>query len=100
MPRSMPRPREPPALVFRLGVMDAGGRRDRRRDFGRRPVAGVAIRPSRRYSSLDGQPNLEDLEIVASSDEGSADAMDMLQDDIEFYDWADKAANSGPAASG
>jgi len=46
----------------------------------------------------DGQSNLEDLEIVASSDEGSADPMDMLQDDIEFYDWADKAANSGPAA--
>jgi hypothetical protein len=46
----------------------------------------------------DGQPNLEDLEIVASSDEGSADTLDMLQDDIEFYDWADKAANSGPAA--
>jgi hypothetical protein len=47
-----------------------------------------------------GQPNLEDLEIVASSDEGSGDAMDMLQDDIEFYDWADKAANSGPATQG
>jgi hypothetical protein len=47
----------------------------------------------------DGQTNLEDLEIVASSDEVGADAMDMLQDDIEFYDWADKAASSGPAAS-
>ena len=47
----------------------------------------------------DGQPNLEDLEIVASSD-GSSDAMDMLQDDLEFYDWADKAANSGLAAQG
>jgi hypothetical protein len=46
----------------------------------------------------DGQSNLEDLEIVASSDEGSGDAMDMLQDDIEFYDWAEKAANSEPAA--
>jgi hypothetical protein len=46
----------------------------------------------------DGQ-NLEDLEIVASTDEGAGDAMDMLQDDIEFYDWADKAANSGSAAS-
>jgi len=46
----------------------------------------------------DGQSNLEDLEIVASVDEGSGDAMDMLQDDIEFYDWADKAANPGPAA--
>jgi len=48
----------------------------------------------------DGQPNLEDLELVASSDEGAGDALDMVQDDIEFYDWADKAANSGSAASG
>jgi hypothetical protein len=47
----------------------------------------------------DGQ-SLEDLELVASSDEGSGDAMDMLQDDIEFYDWADRAASSGPAAQG
>jgi hypothetical protein len=45
----------------------------------------------------DGQSNFEDLELVASSEEGSGDALDMLQDDIEFYDWADKAANSGPA---
>jgi hypothetical protein len=48
----------------------------------------------------DGQPNLEDLEIVASSEEGSGDAMDMLQDDIEFYDWADKAANAATATQG
>jgi hypothetical protein len=47
----------------------------------------------------DGRSNLEDLELVASTDEGSGDAMDMLQDDIEFYDWAEKAASSGPAAS-
>jgi hypothetical protein len=46
----------------------------------------------------DGQSNFEDLELLASSEEGSGDALDMLQDDIEFYDWADKAANSGPAA--
>jgi len=46
----------------------------------------------------DGQTNLEDLDIVASSD-GNADTMDMLQDDIEFYDWADRAANSGSPAS-
>jgi negative regulator of sigma E activity len=46
----------------------------------------------------DNQPNLEDLEIVASSDDGNSDAMDMLQDDIDFYDWAEKAANPGPAA--
>ncbi len=42
--------------------------------------------------------NLEDLDLVAATDEGSADAMEMLQNDIEFYDFADKAANSGPAA--
>jgi hypothetical protein len=46
----------------------------------------------------DGQSTFEDLELVASVDEGSGDAMDMLQDDIEFYDWADKAANPGPPA--
>jgi hypothetical protein len=44
------------------------------------------------------ESNIEDLDLVASTDEGSADAMDMLQDDIDFYDFADKAANSGPAA--
>jgi negative regulator of sigma E activity len=46
----------------------------------------------------DGQSSFEDLELVASADESSGDAMDMLQDDIEFYDWADKAASPGPAA--
>jgi hypothetical protein len=40
----------------------------------------------------------EDLDLVASSDEGTGDAMEMLQDDIDFYNWADKAANSEPAA--
>jgi hypothetical protein len=44
------------------------------------------------------QSGLEDLDLVAATDEGSADAMEMLQDDIDFYDFADKAANSGPAA--
>jgi hypothetical protein len=47
----------------------------------------------------DGQSNLEDLEIVASSEEGGNDAMELLQDDIEFYDWAERAANSGLPAS-
>jgi negative regulator of sigma E activity len=46
----------------------------------------------------DGQPNLEDLDIVASS-EGSGDAMDMLQDDVDFYDWANKAASPGSSTS-
>ena len=48
----------------------------------------------------DGLSSLEDLEIVASTDEASGDTLDMLQDDIEFYDWADKAANPVPAAQG
>lgn len=39
-------------------------------------------------SAADARPNLEDLEIVASSDQGSGDAMEMLQDDVEFYAWA------------
>jgi hypothetical protein len=43
----------------------------------------------------DGQSStLEDLDMVASSD----DTIDMLQDDLEFYDWAEKGANSEPAA--
>jgi hypothetical protein len=46
----------------------------------------------------DAQPNLEDLELVAATDEGSGDAMEMLQDDIDFYDFADKAASPEPAA--
>ena len=49
-------------------------------------------------STPDTQSNFEDLDLVASTDEGSGDAMEMLQDDIDFYDFADKAANSGPAA--
>ena len=51
-------------------------------------------------TEVDGQSKFEDLEIVASSDEDSGDAMDMLQDDIEFYDWADKTGNSGPSVQG
>jgi hypothetical protein len=44
------------------------------------------------------QSNFEDLDLLASSDEGSADALEMLQDDIDFYDFADKSANPDPAA--
>jgi hypothetical protein len=47
-------------------------------------------------SFADAQSNLEDLDIVAASDE-SGDAMEMLQDDLDFYDYADKAANPEPA---
>jgi hypothetical protein len=48
--------------------------------------------------SADSATNLEDLELVASSDENAGDAMEMLQDDIEFYDWAEKTTSAEPAA--
>lgn len=49
-------------------------------------------------SSVDAQNTFEDLDIVAAADDGSGDAMDMLQDDVEFYDYADKAAPGDSAA--
>jgi hypothetical protein len=39
---------------------------------------------------------LEDLDLVAS--DGSGEAMEMLQEDPDFYAWADKAANTEPEA--
>ncbi|HWJ34981.1 MAG TPA: hypothetical protein VNR70_06930 [Steroidobacteraceae bacterium] len=48
-------------------------------------------------TAADNQPSLEDLDIVASTDESSADAIEMLQNDLDFYDFADKAANPDPA---
>jgi negative regulator of sigma E activity len=41
--------------------------------------------------------NFEDLDIVASSD-NSQDNVEMLQDDLDFYAWADKTAGGEPAA--
>jgi hypothetical protein len=49
-------------------------------------------------SAADTQSKFEDLDIIAASDESSGDAMDMLQDDIDFYAWADKTASSEPTA--
>lgn len=41
----------------------------------------------------------EDLDIVASTDEGAGDELELLQDDLEFYGWAaDKTANPGPGS--
>jgi hypothetical protein len=48
--------------------------------------------------AADLQSKFEDMDIIAASDESSGDAMDMLQDDIDFYAWADKTAGSEPAA--
>jgi hypothetical protein len=47
---------------------------------------------------VGAQTSLEDLDLVASSDEGSGDAMEMMQDDLDFYEFADNAANPEPAA--
>lgn len=49
-------------------------------------------------SPADTQSKFEDLDIIAASDESSGDAMDMLQDDVDFYAWADKTASSEPTA--
>ena len=62
------------------------------------PLGQHGIMDHRGAVTADGQSNLEDLDLVASSDEGSGDAMEMLQDDIDFYAWADKAAGTEPAA--
>jgi negative regulator of sigma E activity len=41
--------------------------------------------------------NFEDLDIVAASD-NAQDNVEMLQDDLDFYAWAEKTAGGEPAA--
>ena len=63
-------------------------------------VLGVVLwagAPRLRPPTADNQTSFDDLDLVASS-EGAGDAMDMLQDDIDFYDFADKADGNGPTA--
>jgi hypothetical protein len=49
----------------------------------------------------DVRSGLEDLDLVASTDESSGDALEMMQDDADFYDWAaDKAANPDSGSVG
>ncbi len=48
--------------------------------------------------TADSQLKFEDLDIIAASDESSGDALDMLQDDVDFYDWADRTAGNEPTA--
>ena len=58
-----------------------------------------ALAAGNRYGvTAADQPSLEDLDIVASTDDSSSDAIEMLQNDLDFYDFADEAANPGPAA--
>lgn len=52
----------------------------------------------RGVSLADAQNTFEDLEIVAAADDGSGAALDMLQDeDVDFYDFADKVAGADSA---
>jgi hypothetical protein len=97
----------------RHAALDAAAAASRRPWFSRMPLwtpaAGAAAAallgaalwlglPGGHGITADNQSSLEDLDIVASSDEGSGDAIEMLQNDLDFYDFADKATNSGPAA--
>jgi negative regulator of sigma E activity len=66
-------------------------------------VLGVALwlgsPPGHQAGMLAGaQSNLEDLELVASSEEGTGDAMEMMQDDLDFYEFAAGSANPDTAA--
>jgi hypothetical protein len=99
----------------RYAALEAAGPTGRRAWFARIPirtaaagvtaaaVLGVALwfgTPAGHHGmmSADNPMNLDDLELVASVDENAGDTMEMLQDDLEFYDWADKAASTEPAA--
>jgi hypothetical protein len=98
----------------RYAALEAAGRSGRRSWLTRMPVlapaAGVTAAAVLGVALWFGTPfghnavmsadqsNFEDLDIVAASDEGTGDTLEMLQDDIDFYDWADKTAGSDPAA--
>jgi hypothetical protein len=58
-------------------------------------VGGPMARPHHAPPVADTQASLEDLDLVAASDGNSVVPMEMLQDDIDFYEWAaDKTASS------
>lgn len=63
-------------------------------------VLGVALwighsATDRVLATTDSRSGLEDLELVANNDQ-----LELLQDDIEFYDWIDKSAANEPAGAG
>jgi hypothetical protein len=63
-------------------------------------VLGVALwighsGTDRVLATTDSRSGLEDLELVASNDQ-----LELLQDDIEFYDWIDKSAGNDAAGAG
>jgi len=61
--------------------------------------------PGQHALTADAQAGFEDLEIVAATDDNNGDALEMLQDDLEFYDWAaehgaEKGVEKGVMADG
>jgi len=62
-------------------------------------VGGPMGQPHHAQPVADTQAGLEDLELVASSDENNAAPMEMLQNDIDFYEWAADKTASGDSGS-
>jgi hypothetical protein len=81
--------------VLRMPVLTSAG------GFAAAAVLGVALwfgHPVGHDHVTPAESTFEDLDLVAATDEGAGDAVEMLQDDVDFYDWADKASGSEPAA--
>jgi len=81
--------------LLRMPVLTSAG------GFAAAAVLGVALwfgGPLSHHAAAPAESPFEDLELVAATDEGAGDAIDMLQDDVDFYDWADKAASTEPTA--
>lgn len=53
--------------------------------------------PLGHHPAAEPQAAFEDLDLIASSDEGSGDALEMMQEDPDFYAWATRSANPEPA---
>ena len=92
----------------RYAALESASKRRRVRAVWWAPAAGVTAAavigmalffgaPSLHHAvpSTDGQ-SIEDLDLLAT--ENGGDTMEMLQDDPDFYDFADKAAETEPAA--
>lgn len=64
-------------------------------------VLGVSLwlhAPAVHHGAVSADPAaFEDLDIVAASD-NTQDNVEMLQDDLDFYAWADKTAGAEPSA--
>lgn len=54
--------------------------------------------PLGHHPITEPQAAFEDLDLIASSDEGSGDALEMMQEDPDFYAWATGSANPEPSA--